>query len=97
MRELMLAAAVSGAAMMTALTPANAQLAIETPAGGVYVGPGPYYYDGYYYEPYGPRVYGYTYYDRGYEVRARDRYRDRQRCGRNAYWDGQQCVAGFRP
>jgi hypothetical protein len=96
MRKLMLAAAISGAAMVAALTPASAQLAIETPAGGIYVGPNNYY-DDYYYRPYGPRVYGYTYHDRGYGVRGRERYRDRQRCGRNAYWDGQTCVAGFRP
>jgi hypothetical protein len=97
MRKLMLTAAVSGAALFAALTPASAQLAIETPAGGIYVGPNSYYHDDYYYEPYGPRVYGYTYRDRGYDTRYRERYRDRERCGRGMYWDGQNCVAGFRP
>ncbi len=96
MRKLMLTAAVSGAALFAALTPASAQLAIETPAGGIYVGPNSYYYDDYYYEPYGPRVYGYTY--REYDGRrTTERYRDRQKCGRRAYWDGQTCVPGFRP
>ena len=99
MRQLMLAAAVSGAALIAGFAPANAQLAIEVPGAGVYVGPTYYdnYYDDRYYEPYGPRVYGYSRYDRGYDVRARERYSDRQRCGRNAYWDGQACIAGFRP
>jgi hypothetical protein len=99
MRKLMLAAAVGSAAMVAALTPAAAQLAIETPAGGIYVGPNTYYENDYYNydDSYGPRVYGYSYRDRGYHTRYRDRASDRQRCGRNAYWDGQNCVAGFRP
>jgi hypothetical protein len=96
MRHLLMAAAVSGTALFAGLGAANAQLAIETPAGGVYVGPAysdRYYYD--YYEP-GPRAYGYYEYDRGYGTRARERYSDRQRCGRGSHWDGQQCVAGYR-
>jgi hypothetical protein len=97
MRQLMMAAAVSGAALLAFHGTASAQLAIETPAGGVYVGPS--YYNDYYYEPYGPRVYGYYYddYDRGYRTRARERYSDRQKCGRRAYWDGQTCLPGYRP
>jgi len=96
MRQFILAAAVSGAALFSGYGTAAAQFAIETPAGGVYVGPN-YYYDDDYYRPYGPRVYGYYGYDRGYDVRRRDRYQDRQRCGSNAYWNGQVCVAGRRP
>lgn len=98
MRQLVLAAAVSGTALFAGIGAANAQLAIETPAGGVYVGPAynDYYYDRYYYEP-APRAYGYYDYDPGYGTRAREHYQDRQRCGRNAFWDGQQCVAGRRP
>ena len=96
MRHFLMAAAVSGTALFAGLGAANAQIAIETPAGGVYVGPS-HYDDGYYYEPYGRRAYGYSGYDRGYDSRARERYSDRQRCGRNAHWDGQVCVAGRRP
>ena len=96
MRHFLMAAAVSGTALFAGLSAANAQIAIETPAGGVYVGP-TYYNDGYYYEPYGQRAYGYYGYDRGYHNRSTERYRDRQRCGRGAHWDGQRCVAGFRP
>jgi hypothetical protein len=97
MRQLVLAAAVSGSALFSGMGAASAQLAIETPAGGVYVGPAyhNYYYDGYY-GP-GPRAYGYYDYAPGYSTRARDRYQDRQRCGRNAYWNGQVCIAGRRP
>jgi len=95
MRELMLAAAVSGMALVAGFAPANAQLAIEVPGAGVYVGPT--YQDDYYYEPYGPRVYGYSDYDRGYRNRARERYSDREKCGRRAYWDGQVCLPGYRP
>lgn len=97
MRQLMLAAAVSGAALVAGFGAANAQVAIETPRGGVYIGPSDYYYNDYYYQPYGPRVYGYTYYDDGYDRRSRQSWRDRQKCGRRAYWDGQTCIPGYRP
>lgn len=95
MRKFLMAAAVSGTALFAGLGAANAQFVIETPAAGVYVGPAynDRYYD--YYEP-GPRAYGYYENDRGYGTRARERYSDRQRCGRGAHWDGQQCVAGYR-
>jgi hypothetical protein len=97
MRKLMLAAAVSGAAIVAALTPASAQLAIETPAGGIYVGPNNYY-DDHYSRPYGPRVYGYSYNDRGYSGHDyRQRREDYGRCGPNSHWDGQGCSAGVRP
>ena len=97
MRQFILAAAVSGAALLSGYGTAAAQISIEIP-GGVYVGPN-YHDDDYYYDhrPYRPRVYGYYGYDRGYDVRARERYGDRQRCGRNAYWNGQVCIAGRRP
>jgi len=98
MRQLVLAAAVSGTALLSGFGAANAQLVIETPPAGVYVGPA--YNDYYYYDddyaP-GPRVYGYYDYAPGYGTRARERFSDRERCGRGAHWDGQQCVAGRRP
>ena len=98
MRKAILAAVVSGTALIAGFGAASAQVAIETPAGGVYVGPAynDHYYDRYYYEP-GPRVYGYYDYAPGYGTRARERYSDRQRCGRGSHWDGQVCVAGPRP
>jgi hypothetical protein len=96
MRQLILAAA-SVPALLAGSGIAAAQVAIETPRGGVYLGP-TYHYDYGYYEPYGPPVYGYydPYYS-GRSVRARERFTDRERCGYNAHWDGQQCVAGSRP
>lgn len=95
MRQTLMAAAMSSAALIAGYGTASAQLAIETPAGGVYVGPT--YHNDYYYEPYGPRVYGYYESDRGYRLRDRQSFRDRQKCGRRAYWDGQTCLPGFRP
>jgi hypothetical protein len=98
MRHLMLAAAVSGAALMAGYGTAAAQVAIEIPGAGVYVGPG--YDDGYYSEYGGRRTYGYRsyrYYDDAYDTRARERHLDRGRCGRNAFWNGEACVAGRRP
>ncbi len=94
MRQLILAAAAGSIALLTGHTAASAQVAIEVPGAGVYVGPT--YYDEYY-EPYGPRVYGYYEYDRGYHARTRERHSDRQKCGRRAYWDGQTCLPGYRP
>jgi hypothetical protein len=85
MRKLLLAAAVSATALTAGYGAASAQVAIETPNGGVYIGPtyDPYYYG--YYDTYD-----------GYDVRARNRYRDRDLCGRNAHWNGEVCLPGRR-
>ena len=65
---------------------ASAQIAVETPRGGLYIGPS---YDPYYSDD----DYGYGYYD-GYEVRTRQRYQDRTLCGWNAHWNGEVCLPG---
>jgi hypothetical protein len=85
MRKLLLAAAAAATTLTAGYGAASAQVAIETPRGGVYVGPA---YDPYYYDEYG-------YYD-GYEVRSRQRYRDRTLCGWNAHWNGEVCLPGRR-
>ena len=98
MRQLMLAAAVSGAALIAGYGTASAQVAIEIPGAGVYVGPG--YDDGYYSEYGSRRAYGYRSYrydDDGYHGRAGERRSDFQRCGRYSYWDGNACQPGRRP
>ena len=98
MRHLILAAAVSGAALLAGYGTAAAQVAIEIPGAGVYVGPGYDRYDDYEYR--GRRVYGYYGYDRyddAYRGRGRERHLDRTKCGRSAYWDGQACLPGWRP
>ena len=92
MRQLFLAAAVGATALMSGYGTAVAQVAIEVPGAGVYVGPT--YYD----DDYAPRYYrDYRYYDDAYETRARERRNDRNLCGRYAYWDGNACQPGRRP
>ena len=59
MRTLLVAGALAVAGLVA---PASAQLAIDTPVGGVRVGPQPHYY-GHHYDR-GYRSYGY---DRGYD------------------------------
>jgi hypothetical protein len=93
MRQLLLAAAVGGTALMSGYGTSVAQVAIEVPGAGVYVGPT--YHDRYYY---GPRYYReYPYYDDDYyRTRSRQRRIDFQNCGRHAYWDGNTCQPGRR-
>jgi hypothetical protein len=92
MRQLLLAAAVGATALMSGYGTAVAQVAIEVPGAGVYVGPT--YYD----DDYAPRYYrDHRYYDDAYETRARERRNDRNLCGRYAYWDGNACQPGRRP
>jgi hypothetical protein len=97
MRQLLLSGAVVGAALVSGYCTAAAQVAIEVPGGGLYVGPT--YYDGYY-DGYGAD-YGYyrryRYYDDGYRAKRRERRNDRIICGRYAYWDGNACQSGRRP
>jgi hypothetical protein len=96
MRRLMLAAAVGGTALMSAYGIAVAQVAIELPGAGFYVGP-IYYGDDYDYDyGYDRRYYhrGYRYYDGTYrrgQLRS-----DFNLCGRYAYWDGHACQPGRR-
>ena len=91
MRQLMLAAAVSGACAYCRLrhrSPSRHQI----PGAGVYVGPG--YDDGYYSEYGSRRAYGYRSYrydDDGYHGRARgERTASLQRCGRYSCWGRQR-------
>jgi hypothetical protein len=91
MRHLILAAAVSGTALVAGYGAATAQVVIDTPAGGVYVGPS---YDRY---EYGPRPYGYYRDYRYYGDNYHERRADRDRCGRYSYWDGNACQPGRRP
>jgi hypothetical protein len=93
MRQALVAGAVGVAALAAAHSTAVAQVVIETPGFGFYAGPA--YRDYYYYDE--PRVYGYRYYYDGYDVKARERFNDRQRCGRRAHWNGEVCVPGRRP
>ena len=93
MRQLLLVAAVGGTALMSGYGTAFAQVAIEVPGAGVYVGPT--YYDD---DHNGRRYYrGYRYYDDTYSTRARERRTDRNLCGRRGYWDGNACQPGRRP
>ena len=94
MRQLMLAAAVGGTALISGYSAAVAQVAIEIPGAGVYLGPA-YHHDDYY--NYDRRHYyrGYRYYDDTYRT-GRPLRSDRHLCGRNAYWDGNACQLGRR-
>ena len=95
MRQLLLTAAVGGTALMAAYGTASAQVAIEVPGAGFYVGP-TYYDDDYYYSDY-PRHYrGYRYYDDTYREERQLR-SDFNQCGSYAYWDGNACQPGLRP
>jgi hypothetical protein len=93
MRQFLLSAAVGGIALMSGYGTAAAQVAIEVPGAGVYVGPA--YRDGYYYAP--PYYREYRYYGDDYRSRGRERRIDRSFCGRYAYWDGNTCQPGRRP
>jgi hypothetical protein len=97
MRQLLLTAAVGGTALMLGHGIAVAQVAIEVPGAGVYVGPNYYDDDDDYYYSDRPRYYrGYRYYDDSYRWRRNLR-SDRNLCGRYAYWDGNACQPGRRP
>jgi hypothetical protein len=92
----MLAGAVAGAALIASYGSAVAQIVIEGPSAGVYVGPpsaGPPYDDNYTYRA-RPRVYGYYRYyadpDDGDVVVSEPRYRSS--CGPYRYWNGDRCV-----
>jgi hypothetical protein len=93
MRQLMLAIAVGATALTSGYGAAVAQVAIEVPGAGVYVGP-THYDDDYYARRY---YRDYRYNDNAYETRARERRNDRNLCGRYAYWDGNSCQPGRRP
>ena len=96
MRQLLLAAAVGGAALMSGYGTAIAQIAIEVPGAGVYVGP-TYHDDDDYYSRRDYRDYrGYRYYDDTYR-RGRQLRSDRNLCGRHAHFDGNACQPGRRP
>ena len=95
MRQLLLAAIVGGTAVMSGFDTAVAQVVIEVPGAGVYLGP-TYHHD-HYYSSHGPRYYrGYRYYDDTYRG-GRQLRSDRHLCGRYAYWDGNACQPGRRP
>jgi hypothetical protein len=92
MRRLLMATAVGGTVLMTGYATAAAQVAVEVPGGGVYVGPayrGDYYYGRPYYREYG-------YYDSDVYRSRRERRIDFQNCGRHAHWDGNTCQPGWR-
>jgi hypothetical protein len=92
MHQRFLAAAVGVIALMSGYGAAVAQVAVEVPGAGVYVGPT------YSYDDYAPRYYrDYRYYDDSYRTRARERRNDRNLCGRYSYWDGNSCQPGRRP
>ncbi|MFZ1101300.1 MAG: hypothetical protein WAN86_00185 [Hyphomicrobiaceae bacterium] len=99
MRQLILAAVMSGATLVTGHGIASAQVAIELPGGGVYFGPN-YYDDDDDYDYRDRRVYRY-YGDDRYDddtYRGRRQLRsDFNQCGYNAYWDGNACQLGRRP
>ena len=93
MRQLLLTAAVVGTAFMSGA--AVAQVAIEVPGAGLYIGPN--HYDSDYYYSHGPRYdRGYRYYNDSYRW-GRQKQSDRNLCGRYAYWDGNACQPGRRP
>jgi hypothetical protein len=97
MCRLLLAAAMAGIALMSAYGTAVAQVVIEGPRAGVYIGPT--YHDDYYDYGYDRRYYRYReyrYYD-DYPARVRERRNDRIICGRYSYWDGNACQLGRRP
>lgn len=72
MRTLLLAGVLAVACLAVAtpisVTPASAQVGIDTPLGGVRVGPQPRYYGDYDYDRRAYRAYGY---DRGYRGECR--------------------------
>lgn len=95
MRNLLLAATVGVAALMSGYGTAAAQFVIEVPDAGLYFGPT--YEDDDDEESYGSN------YSRDYRY-ADDTYRGRRQlrsdfnqCGYYAYWDGNACQPGSRP
>ena len=95
MRQLLLTATVGATALMSGYGAAVAQVAIEVPRAGLYIGPS--HYDDDYYYSHGPRYdRGYRYYNDSYRWRRQPR-SDRNLCGRYAYWDGNACQPGRRP
>jgi hypothetical protein len=96
MRNLFLAAAVGGAALMSSYGTAAAQVAIGVPGAGFYVGP-TYYDDDDDNYSHRPRYYrGYRYNDENYGGHRQLR-SDFNLCGRSAYYDGNACQPGRRP
>jgi hypothetical protein len=94
MRQFLLAAAIGATALMSGYGTAIAQVAIEVPGAGVYVGPTYHEDDDYYTRRYHR---GYRDYDDAYRTRAHERRVDRNLCGRYAYFDGNACQPGRRP
>lgn len=94
MRNLLMAAAVGGAALISGYGTAAAQFGIQVPGAGLYIGQT--YDDDDDDYSYGPRYYrSDRYYDdnyRGHQLRS-----DFSQCGRYAYWDGDACQPGRRP
>ena len=98
MRRFMLAAAATGAALVAGYGSATAQLVIETPPAGVYVGTPNAYDSGYYTDRRGPRVYGYN--ARIIAMTSDDAVAIRPNgpggCGTYYYWNGDRCVDARR-
>ena len=95
MRRFMLASAITGATLLVGYGTAMAQVVIETPPAGVYVGPS--YNADYYTYDRDTRVYGYTRYYRDDDddvVVVRPGYRNG--CGTYRYWNGDRCVDARR-
>jgi hypothetical protein len=96
MRNLLLAAAVGGAALMSGYGTAAAQVAIDVPGAGFYVGPTYHDEDDDNYSR-GPRYYrGDRYYNDTYRGHRQLR-SDFSVCGRYSYFDGNACQPGRRP
>jgi hypothetical protein len=98
MRRFMLTAVATGAALVAGYGSATAQLVIETPSAGVYVGTPNTYDSRYYTDRRAPRVYGYT---RGYRYDEDDdavaiRPNGPGGCGTYYYWNGDRCVDARR-
>ena len=96
-RNLLIAAAVGGAAIISGYGTAVAQFGIQIPGAGVYVGPN-YYYDDDDDDSRGRRYYrGYRYYDDDNYRGRRQMRSDYNLCGRNGHHDGNACQPGRRP
>ncbi len=95
MRNLMLAAAATSAALVAGYGSATAQVVIETPPADVYVGQ-PYAYDSDYTTRRGARVYGYTREYRVDDDAIAVRPSGPGGCGTYFYWNGDRCVDARR-